>query len=334
MKKLIILLTLIYTIFCSYDSCLSCNDESQCHNIKIEFNGFSCFKYESEFRSNECAPCPDNKNEQEAFFNMDLNYLKEIYSSGLYTVDFDKFRIYFPEKKNYDKSETITTKEYSLSPLDKEIMSSKNTCLYQMYGRYVENYNKNHATSYPNVKDKNLCFNSIKFDEALNLIDCGYAEITYHLNGKTYSITTCSPFPNRKMPENVQNIFNKYFIKNQMANMKQIINGQNNKERIEKGEILSQSKGIMSSVKKASDNIDITSEIQTADAGTYEIVIENQYGKKYKYTNDVEAKPIVISEGNKEEEEKNNDNIQRINASNSNYSKINMLFSIFLILFL
>ena len=66
---------------------------------------------------------------------------------------------------------------------------------------------------------------------------------------------------------------------------------------------------------------------------TYEIVIENQYGKKYKYTNDVQAKPIVISEGNKEEEEKS-DEIQRIKVNNSNYFKINMLFSIFLILFL
>jgi len=140
------------------------------------------------------------------------------------------------------------------------------------------------------------------------------------------------------MPENVQNIYNKYYIQAQIKNIKIILNDKNNKESIEKGEILTKSKGIMSSVKKTSDNSDITPEneirkLQSTNEETYEIVIENQYGKKYKYTNDVQAKPIVISEGNKEEEEKS-DEIQRIKVNNSNYFKINMLFSIFLILFL
>ena len=99
MKRLIVLLTLIYSIFCSIDSCLNCNDESQCYNIKIEFNGFSCYKYKSEYASNKCLPSPDDKKEQEAFFNMDLNNLKEVYSSGLYTFDMDEAKYYFPEKK-------------------------------------------------------------------------------------------------------------------------------------------------------------------------------------------------------------------------------------------
>ena len=140
------------------------------------------------------------------------------------------------------------------------------------------------------------------------------------------------------MPENVQNIYNKYYIQAQIKNIKIILNDENNKESIEKREILTKNKSIMSSVKTTSDNSEITSEneirkLQSTNEGTYEIVIENQYGKIYKYTNDVQAKPIVISEGNKEEEEKS-EKIIRIHVNNSNYFKINMLFSIFLILFL
>jgi len=86
MKRLIVLLTLIYSIFCSFDSCVNCNDESQCYNIDIEFNGFSCYKYKSEYASNKCLPSPDDKKEQETFFNMDLNNLKEVYSSGLFIL--------------------------------------------------------------------------------------------------------------------------------------------------------------------------------------------------------------------------------------------------------
>ena len=235
MKRLIVLLTLIYSIFCSFDSCVNCNDESQCYNIDIEFNGFSCYKYKSEYASNKCLPSPDDKKEQEAFFNMDLNNLKEVYSSGLYTFDINEVRYSYPEKKTHNKGETITTKTFSFSPIDKEIIRSNNTCFYQLYGRFLKNYNKNGANSYPNVKDKNLCFNSNKFDEALNLIDCGYAEITFPLNDKNYTITTCYPFPNRKMPENVQNIYNKYYIQAQIKNIKIILNDKNNKESIGKG---------------------------------------------------------------------------------------------------
>ena len=62
------------------------------------------------------------------------------------------------------------------------------------------------------------------------------------------------------MPENVQNIYNKYYIQAQIKNIKIILNDENNKESIEKGEILAKSKGIMNSVKKTSDNSDINSE--------------------------------------------------------------------------
>ena len=337
MKKIIILSILIYGIICSFDSCANCNDQSQCFNINIEFEGFSCHKYENEAKSNECVPFPNDKKEQEALYNMDINNAKELLSSGLYTSSLDKLVLYYPDKKSFDKDETIKTKKHNLSPTDKEIMTSKNTCLYQLYGRYLDNYNKNGA-NYPNVKDKNLCFNSDKFDEALNLIDCGFAEIKFPLNDKTFTMNTCFPFPNRKMPENIQNIFNKWVIESQIIIIKQEARSILKKERLEIGEIFEKSKGIMSLMKidDTSNNSDETSgneirKLQSTNAGVYEIVIENQYGKKYKYTNNVQDKPIVINEGNIEEEDKSED-IQRIN--NSKYYKLNMLFSLFLILLL
>ena len=98
MKKLIISLTLIYAVFCTFDSCNQCYDQSQCANIKIEFEGFSCYQYESELKYNECVTFPDNKKDQEAYINMDLALLKEAISSGLYS-DIDEITIYGPEKK-------------------------------------------------------------------------------------------------------------------------------------------------------------------------------------------------------------------------------------------
>ena len=98
MKKLIIWLTLICAIFCTFDSCLKCYDESKCSNIDIEFEGFSCYKYESEYKTNECTPYPDDKKDQEAYWNMDLNFIKEIASSGLFS-DLEDLSFYNGEKK-------------------------------------------------------------------------------------------------------------------------------------------------------------------------------------------------------------------------------------------
>ena len=72
--------------------------------------------------------------------------------------------------------------------------------------------------------------------------------------------------------------------------------------------------------------------LQSTKAGVYEFVIENKYGKKYKYTNDVQGKPIVINEGNKGQEEKAND--IPIKVDKSNFFELNILFLLFLILLL
>ena len=215
MIRLIILFTLIYTIFCSFDSCDSCYDKNSCANIEIEFEGYSCYKFESEYSLFKCTTYPDDKEDQKAFYNLEFSNLKEGLASFYYDDDLDEIEFYGPSKKTYKKGDTIKTSIKKLTPVDKEIIGSQNTCFYQLYGRFQVNYNLKNNISYPNIENKNLCFNSNKFDEELNLIDCGYAEITFPFStGKNYTITTCFPFPNRKMPEKVQNIYKTYFIEN------------------------------------------------------------------------------------------------------------------------
>ena len=73
MKRLIISLTLIYTIFCSFDSCNSCYNKSACPNIEIEFEGYSCYKLENEYSLIKCATYPDDKKDQEAYYNLGIS---------------------------------------------------------------------------------------------------------------------------------------------------------------------------------------------------------------------------------------------------------------------
>ena len=247
----------------------------------------------------------------------------------------DEFAFSGPSKKTYKKGDTIKTNIKKLTPIDKEIIRSKNTCFYQLYGRSQENYYKNEHISFPDVENKNLCFNSNKFDEELNLMDCGYAEITFHLsNGKNHTITTCFPFPNRKMPEKVQNIYKKIFIEKQIASIKEMAlsaNDEDYEKVLEKVEILANRNGLINLVEKNSEKI---SENKTRNLQfVYDFVIENKYGKKYKYTSYSGYEPIVISEGNIKEEEQSED-IMRIRVNKSNFFRLNILFQLILILLL
>lgn len=330
MKKLTILSALFFSVLCSFDECNQCTEQSQCPSINIEYTGFSCYKYENEYIDGQCVSYPNNKTDQKAFYNMQLTYLKELIPSFFY-YDLDDIMLYGPEKKTYNKGDTMKAKITKLSPIDKEILDSKNTCLYQLYGKYIENY-ENGGTSYSNIKDKNICFNTYKFDEALNLLDCGYAEITFSLNGKNYNMTTCYPFPNRKMPELIQTIYNKYFIESQIGTIKSIGASEKNQKIIEKGEILLKKNRLVNIVEKPYEKISEEEIKKLQSTGSYEFVIENKYGKKYKYTEQA-SKPTVISEGNIEQENQADD-IQTIKTGKSNFFKLNIFFSLILILFL
>ena len=56
------------------------------------------------------------------------------------------------------------------------------------------------SDTYEDISDKNICFDSEKFDGRLNLVDWGCADINFSLNGKPYNIKTCFYMPNDHMP--------------------------------------------------------------------------------------------------------------------------------------
>ena len=340
MKRLIISLTLIYTIFCSFDSCNSCYNKSACPNIEIEFEGYSCYKLENENSLIKCATYPNDKKDQEAFYNLEISYLKEVIASFYYAyVNLDEIEFSVPSKKTYKKGDTIKANIKKLTPIDKEIIRAGYTCLYQLYDKSLQYHYLNYNISYIDAENKNICFNSNIFDEELNLMDCGYAEITFPLSsGQNYTLTSCFLIPNRKMPEKVQNIYKKIFIESQIESIKENVMSANDKDYekvLEKGEILLKRNGIINLVEKNSEKIseNKTRNLQSKNKVDYEFVIENKYGKIYKYTSYTGDKPIVISEGNIKEEEKY-ESIIRINVNKSNFFRLNILFQLILILLL
>ena len=108
-------------------------------------------------------------------------------------VDLEK-----PKKETYNTNEIVETEKATLSSKDKEIILSEKTCYYYLFGNYYFDQEKK---GYPNITNKNTCFNANQFDDLKNLLDCGYATINYSLNNKDYTIKTCYPIPNDNMPK-------------------------------------------------------------------------------------------------------------------------------------
>ena len=118
-------------------------------------------------------------------------------------LDFDELEK--PKKETYNTNEIVETEKATLSSEDKEILLSGKTCSYYYYGRYYYDLEKK---SYPNITDKNTCFNAKQFDDLKNLLDCGYATINFSYKNKDYSIKTCYLIPNDNMPK----LFNEFYM--------------------------------------------------------------------------------------------------------------------------
>lgn len=267
MKRLFILLILISYIYCSTDSCENESDQSKCESHAVEFNGFSCYKFKDDYEKG-CTVYPDKAESQKAAFKFVNGMQKEI-SSGYIKedLDFDKMELYSANKETYSKGEEIVLNEVKLTSEDKRILTSKKTCSYQYYGRFVDyvynlvdyrNYN-----GYPNIEDKNVCFNVEQFPDLTDLIDCGYAEIKFRVtNDKQYIIKTCFYIPDNNMPEDFGAYLKKNFIDDIIFN------------------------GIMPSLFYSIESLDsqLDSQIRRLDASKYEVIVEDKNGKKVKYT--------------------------------------------------
>ena len=102
--------------------------------------------------------------------------------------------------------------------------------------------------------------------ELKDLIDCGYADITYTSNGKEYNIKTCFYIPNEKMPEKLGEYFKTNFID---YSFQEIIYNL----IIDNEEYYRNMTSSFEDSRRLSTN-------------NYKVIVEDKYGRKVKYSKD------------------------------------------------
>ena len=207
MKSFIISLVLIFSVYCSLDSCVSEQNYSNCTNHEIELKQFSCYKFWNSEGGNDnkkCFPFPNESKDQGYFWALLMGNTAE-------------FESVFPGSSQYYFSPILTfiaeRDEVHAFPINGtmpfdyiEIIRNHNTCFYQYYGRYYKTSNSE------NITDKNICYNVDQYTALKNKVNCGYGEIKYVKNGKTYGIKSCFFVPNKTMSVDMRKMYKKYFI--------------------------------------------------------------------------------------------------------------------------
>ena len=291
MKMFIVLLLIITVIYCSYDSCENEDNYTKCSSHTIdELAGFSCHLFssnvdtEGDLDSEQyCNIFPDSYKNQKILCKIEKGYAKEYISIHPENIDIFNDAILEPQKEFYEKNETIIFKKKLLSNEEIAIIRSNNTCFYQYY-QYIGRFKNNSSENY-NFKDKNICFNTIRFPELKDLINCGYA-------GKIFTLNTCFFIPDNHLPNDFQIFFSKRFIESEALAFTDDLD---NKQKIFPG-TLQLIKRKKEKGRKLED-----------DELKYEITIEDKYGKIYKYT-DKSLEPEVIEEGTQGDQSYDDDN--------------------------
>jgi len=312
MNKFIILSILFYSIYCSYESCGEETDTSKCKNHDIEFNGFSCYKMELPILDDDddsmmCYPFPDKSETQKKYEKFIIGYIKEMGSSREENKkDITEISIF--GKETYSKDDTITFKTEKLSSEDKKILNGNKTCAYMMDGRYLDNIKK-YPSGYPDVEDKNLCLNADQFSEFKGLINCGYAQIKYKVMDKVYNHSTCYYIPDNQFPEDLKPFWRTlYFPDEYILNI------------LEMDEDGIYDKNIGNKIFKKSKK-----KRKLQDSEEYEIIVEDKFGKKVKYSSNSTEMQIL---------EKGDERGTTFSKSIYIYHKINMLFGLLFLLIL
>ena len=109
-----------------------------------------------------------------------------------------------PKKESYNLDEVVEFEKASFTNKDKDILFSEKTCTYYFYGKYYWDPKK---IKYEDITDKNICFNAQQFDDFKNLVDCGYSEMKFSIEGKNYEIKTCFLIPNDNLPKSLNDIY-------------------------------------------------------------------------------------------------------------------------------
>ena len=289
MKRLILLLLALYSINCDVLECGNDKNITNCssHNVK-ELGDFNCHAFIYEFNKSNHSTCsiiPDSAEDQKVYWKIINGYNKEglsYYTSAVETPDFDKVTfddilISIPEKEYYGKDEIVKVKITSPSEEDWKIIRSNNTCLY----KFMDDH------QYVNLTDRNECFNTLQFPDLKNLINCGYATITFKTDsGAPFTLKTCYFIPDNHLPDSFQKLFKTLFMDLQLETFIESFSYKG--DTLEDEDLLKQKKAYLKQIMKR--------KLQDTSDQEYEIIIEDKYGKKYKYT-DKSNEPEVMEEG-------------------------------------
>lgn len=273
MKKIITILILFSVAVCTLDECKSEKDSTKCQTHEIEYDGFSCytFNYEgSEVKG--CGGYPNDKDIQKIYFKFFNGIDKEISSKEIKTVQYEEppeTSYYYSKSETFEEGEEVVLQEKLLTDEEQKIKDKGNTCSYLYYGRFLDQYVEANPKSgflkYTDIEDKNVCFNADQFPELKDLIDCGYAEINYTVDGKEYKLKTCFYIPNDNMPKDLQT----FFKTNKIDPL------------FEEDEPFQKMAEYMEASEEGSRRLSKTRKLEGTN---YEIIVENKEGKKVKYS--------------------------------------------------
>ena len=277
---------LISYIYCTIEECESTKDQKYCNNIKIEFDDFYCYKANLlDNKNTKCLAFPKEKEKQKLYGNLINGLFKDLFSffgkeindsteEALIAKKTIEKMLFKSKKEFFDINEVIETEQGTLSSKDIDIISKENTCGYYLFGKYM---NEN---LFENIKDRETCFKISKFDEIKDIIDCGYAVMKLFINHEEYEFRTCYYIPTDKLP--------KSFIPIYMSLIKENLESQDGVLNILYYHVIGNDDEIFEEIIKSSD-ID------------YIVEVENEFGRKVKYSknkNNFE----VISEGTEKSE--------------------------------
>lgn len=319
MKRIIILMLVIYSSYCTMDECDRETDKNKCNSIEVEYDDFFCFKVDfvGANSNSSCISYPKEANYQKAYWNLYDGLMKELFSSEgneLKNSTESADKVYDllskilskSEKESYNTDEQVKIIKNNLTSTDKEIISSGETCFSYLVGGYKENS----SNVYENIPDKNTCFNAQQFDDLKNLVDCGYAIINFSIDGEDHQIKTCYLIPNNNMPKNFSTLYMNY--------LKESIDGD-----------LGLLKTLFYYIAGKSLNEKEVTEERLSNM-TYNIEVENKDGKKVKYSSDKNDYE-VIAEGTKPQKTESGDSTTEGNENSEGkglYININLILLI------
>ena len=171
---------------------------------------------------------------------------------------------------------------------------------------------KKYPSGYPDVEDKNLCLNADQFSDFKGLINCGYAQIKYTIMDKVYNYSTCYYIPDNQFPEDLKPLWRTlYYPDEYILNI------------LEMDDDGIYDKNIGNKVNKIFKKSKKKRKLQ--DSEDYEIIVEDKFGKKVKYSSKSTEMEIL---------EKGDERGTTFSKSIYIYQKINMLFGLLFLLIL